>query len=176
MTGCLTSPDPEASYPLAAQDDHPYFKIYSDVSRTVDVIHNFESKIQVGITHLTPEFRQAMAERYEHIFHESQASLAEAGNKTGFFVSLYAANRELADLADKQLWNVTLDGGGKQKLNPTAIQRLSPKERWGPFFPSINPWSQDFLVLFDLPPPSGGGKQGVIFTLSSPDGSVRTEW
>lgn len=175
LSACLTSPDPEASYPLAAQDDKPYFAAYQQVSKRVDVINNFETKFTVDASHLTTAFRQAMATRYEHIFKDKEPALAEAASKTGIFVSVYTSNRELSELSRRDLWTIFLEGNG-QKIAPTTIQRLSPKERWAPFFPAISPWSQDYLLLFDVPPAAGDAPSSLVLSMASPDGSVRIEF
>jgi hypothetical protein len=177
LTSCVSSPDPEVGIPLDASEDTPYYTVYQKVSADYEVIDNFSTKHQVHITHLTSEFRSALAQRYESVFNEPQPLLGEASQQTGFFVSLFAANNNLIDLSDTQVWNVQLETGG-QSLKPSAIKHLKPKERWMPFFPSINVWSREYLVLFDLTPDQnpGSSKQGLRLVLSSPEGSVRSEW
>ena len=173
LSGCLSSPESQVSYPLEAHDDKPYFQAYEAASIQYDVIHNFETKFLAHMTRVTPSFRQALAQRYQHIWNEPQPLIAEASEKTAFFVTLYTANRELQNISNTDLWNIQLLIDG-QTLKPSAIKKLKPKERWQPFFPEINPWSLEFLILFDRNP--GNGTEPLKLILSSPDGSVRAEW
>jgi hypothetical protein len=173
LTACISSPEPEVSYPLKARDDKPYFKAYEAASVQYDVIHNFETKFKVHITRVTPDFQQALTQRYAHIWNEPQPLMQEAAQKTAFFVTIYTANPELQDVTDADVWNIQLQLNG-QTLKPSAIKKLKPKERWEPFFPEINLWSLEFLLLFDRQPDNGTDPMELI--LSSPDGSVRANW
>ncbi len=173
VTGCLSSLGPEIRYPLEASDDKPYFQIYQAASITYDVVHNFETKFTAHVTRVTPPFRQAIAERYQHIWNEPQPLIVDASQKTAFFVTLYTANRELENVANTDLWNIQLMIDG-QTLKPSAVKKLKPKERWQPFFPEITQWSLEFLLLFDRDP--GTGTEPLQLVLSSPDGSVRAVW
>lgn len=173
LTACLSSPEPEVSYPLEAHEDKPYFEIYQASSVQYDVIHNFETKFKAHITRVTPAFQQALAQRYEHIWREPQVLVRDAAQKSAFFVTLYTANRELEDVANTDVWNIQLQVNG-QSLKPSSIRKLRPKERWQPFFPEINQWSLEFLLLFDYP--SGSGIEPVKLLLSSPDGSVEAKF
>ncbi|MCX6129876.1 MAG: hypothetical protein NTX25_12555 [Proteobacteria bacterium] len=173
LTACLSSPEPEISYPLEARDDPAYFTTYEANSKTYEVIHNFEAKYTAHITRVTPEFREALIKRYEHIWNESQTLMTEAGAKTAFFVTLYTANRNMENISDANLWNIQLQAAGKI-FKPSSIKNLSPKERWQPFFPQINQWSKDFLLIFELTPEQSGGSLKLL--LNSPDGSVRSDW
>lgn len=177
QSGCITSSDPEVSYPLDARDDQDFAPILKQNSAHFDVIKNFETKYQVHITYLTPAFREAMARRYERIFNEPLTQVAEASQKTGFFISLFTGNRDLIDLDNKDIWTIKLEVGAS-KLDPSRIERLRPKERWSPFFPEINQWSQEYLVLFDTPPKGSAGDapQQLFLSLNSPVGSVRSAW
>ncbi|HYX33058.1 MAG TPA: hypothetical protein VE954_08070 [Oligoflexus sp.] len=173
LTACLSSPEPEVNYPLAAHEDKPYFQAYEAASVKYDVIHNFETRFKAQITRVTPAFQQALTQRYAHIWNEPQPLIQDAAAKTAFFVTIYTANQELENVADADLWNIQLQVSG-QTLKPSAIKKLKPKERWQPFFPEINHWSREFLLLFDRQPDNG--TEPMKLTLSSPDGSVRAEW
>lgn len=179
LMGCVSSPEPEVSYPLDALEDEDFAPILKKHTVHFDVIENFETKYQVHITYLTPTFREAMARRYERIFREPLTQVAEASQKTGFFISLFTGNRDLIELDNKDIWSIKLEHGSS-KLDPSRIERLRPKERWAPFFPDINQWSQEYLVLFDLPPSGAAGdapqNPKMFLSLNSPVGSVRSAW
>lgn len=173
MTACVSSPEPEVRYPLEAHEDKPYFKVFEAASVQYDVVHNFETKFKAHITRVTPAFREALTQRYQHIWNEPQPLITEAAQKTAFFVTLYTANKDLENIADTAVWNIQLQIAG-QTLKPTLVKKLKPKERWKPFFPEINHWSLEFLILFDRE--AGAGTEPLKLTLSSPDGSVSAEW
>ncbi len=179
LTGCLSTIDStHLQTPTPVPDDSDYYQSYTQASQQFDFIDHFETKYKVHITQLTPAFRTALAKRHEQIFLEPQPLLTEASQKTAFFVTLYSRDHNLADIADERLWTVQLRTG-TSVLKPSLIKPIKPKERWAPFFPDINVWSSEYLVLFDRAPAANqpDAVNAVSeFILASPDGSITTRW
>ncbi len=177
LCSCVSSPGPDARLPLYPSEDSAYWPHYETASRQIEVVKNFETRHQIVASYLTPDFRAAIAERYRSIFNDQKPVFEAATDSTGFFVSVYSANRNLEDLSNSELWNITLQVK-EGTLRPTRIQRLVPKELWSAFFPTISPWSQEYLILFKLPvmAPESGSPQGLTLNLSAPDGSAHASW
>lgn len=179
LPGCLSTIDStNLQTPTPVPEDPAYNKIYQESSQKFDFIDRFETKYKISITQLNTNFRQAIASRYEKVFLEPQPLLTEASNKTAYFVTMYSSNNRLADLADDRLWAVQLRTGSSV-LKPSVIKRIEPKERWHAFFPEINNWSAEFLLLFDQTPPANQPDAVNAVSeliLASPEGSISTRW
>ncbi|MBC7659090.1 MAG: hypothetical protein H7249_05215 [Chitinophagaceae bacterium] len=179
LSGCLSTIDStHLQTPTPVPDDAAYTKIYDESSQKFDFIDKFVTKYKVHITQLNTTFRQALANRYEKVFFEPQPLLAEASQKTAYFVTIYSSDRHLEDMADQRIWSVQLRTG-TSVLKPSAITRVQPKERWQVFFPDINIWSSEYLLLFDQAPaanqPDALNAVSELI-LASPTGSITTRW
>ena len=174
--GCVHSMEKEIEVHPRPEDDKDYFNVYNAATAHHEVISNFETKFIVQSTLLSSAFRQAFAKRYQVLYSEKEPVLTEASTRTGFFVSLYTADRELGDMRDVNLWSIQLRKG-EDSLKPIKVEKLREKERWRPFFKGISPWSHEFLVIFDSPA-SASGNQDLVqsketkLVLSSQDGRV----
>ena len=179
LPACLSTIDShKLQSTIPVPRDETYNKVYQESSQQFDFVQNFETKYKVTVSHLTPNLRQAIAARYERIFQEPQPLLTEASQKTAFFVTLYAKNRELTDLTDERLWSLQLRTG-TTVLKPSIIKPVKPKDRWQIFFPDINIWSNEYLVIFDQQPSSAQPDSVSAeseFILASPEGSITTRW
>jgi hypothetical protein len=179
MTGCLSTIDStnlQSTTPVP--EDPAYNKIYQESSQKFDFIDKFETKYKITVSQLNPALRQAIAVRHEKVFLEPQPLLTEASQKTAFFITVYTANGKLADLADDRLWSVQLRTGSSV-LKPSSIKRIAPKERWSVFFPDINTWSTEYLVLFDQTAPANQPDAVNVVSeliLASPEGNITTRW
>ncbi len=179
LTGCLSTIDSTAlQTPKPVLEDPAYNKIYKESSQDFEFVDKFVTKYKVHITQLNANFRQALATRHEQIFLEPQPLLTEASQKTAYFVSIYSQNSRLKDLRDERLWSIQLRTGSSV-LKPSAIQTIDPKERWVAFFPEINTWSSEYLILFDQAPPQNqpDAVNAVSdFIMASPEGSITSRW
>ncbi|MGE0174268.1 MAG: hypothetical protein AB7T49_15835 [Oligoflexales bacterium] len=149
--GCITSVEDEVDLNPSIDEDNEYDDIYKKHTQTNEIIDNFEVRNIITITAVTQEFRNAFAKRHKRLFNEEQPILEEASTKSGFFVSVYANSKVANDLSNTTLWNIQLITGD-QTYKPTIVRRLTPKERWTPFFKSISPWSQEYLLIFEDAP------------------------
>jgi len=159
--------------------DASYAKALKNATRDVSVYDNFETKMLLKATYLSPEFRKAFDTRYENLMGESRFSLGEADQKAGFIVSVFAPEEKKLDLNNQNLWTIIMMHG-EQKFFPSVVRHLSEKERWQPFFPHLNRWSREYLILFDTPSVSLGA--GLIapstlsLSVSNADARVLVNW
>lgn len=160
-------------------DDAAYIQDYEKATRDQQVIVNFESRYTITATHLSPEFRRAFGERYQRIYETPQPFLEETTTRVGFFVTFFGNDRDANDLTNDQLWSVQLVAGDR-RLKPILIKRLDHKARWRPFFLAVNNWTQEFLVLFDLPSMSMDeklvNKPRLSLNIANADARVRLDW
>lgn len=150
LGSCISSLEKEVSVNPSVDQDKEYHEVYKMASSDFEIISNFETHYTLNATILSNAFLSAFAKRYQRLFNEKQPILEEASDKAGFYISLYTANGELNDLTDPSIWNIQMKIADKIE-KPFLIKELGPKERWQPFFPSITPWSKEYLILFKSP-------------------------
>ena len=183
-TGILVHKDPS--------EDEEYNSALDKATREASVYGNFETKMLISATFLSPAFRQAFNTRYEQMMGEKQLILARARNKAGFFVSVFTPEAGAPDLNNSKLWALSLRTSGGQHYLPSLVQRLTEKKRWRPFFPWLNKWSGEYLILFDTDgsvfeggqSPAGAGEPAadrlppwrLNFSIASPDARVSMGW
>lgn len=180
LCGCLHSVEPGVSLNLDPEEDVEYRTVYEKSSDRVELIRNFETRYIIHATNLTGEFLKSFAIRYQNIYNEPQPILEEAASKSAFFVTLYAAERDFRDLADEQIWNVQLKRGDKL-LKPVTVKHLPQKERWRPFFKSVNLWTREYLIVFDSPQHESQAKElvktaDVSLIFANADAKVTINW
>lgn len=178
--GCVHSMESDIDVADAPEDDGPYATIFEKSTRTRAVFKDFEKRYQVVTTYLSPEFRSAFTERLTKVYKTGAGEFDEANAKAGFFVSLNAPFDDRADLANPHHWTVllkTTDG----LIKPVLVKKLNDKERWRAFFPSVNSWSHDYLIVFDAPGVNPGSpelveKTTINIIFANADGQVSLTW
>lgn len=166
----------EKNEPLLSDDD--YMRSYREVTRTVKIYNDFETKYTMTITNLDKNFQKALATRIKSLMMDDVPALSEAGNKTAFFVSAFGPDDRLMDIDDPQLWNFILKQGDKE-LKPSNIQKLGRKERWLAYFPAINKWTSEYLIIFDAPPLGGADlvkPEQIELKFANSDAKVAIVW
>ncbi len=177
---CVTSIEEAVEINPTAESDGAYYKVYSKYTREANVFDNFENKYNLTATVLSPEMRSSMASRYERLYKVQQGILEEASSKTGFFVSIFSPERGGLDLDDEVLWTIMVKIGETPR-RPALVRRLGEKERWRPFFPEVNQWSKEFLIVFDEPLPDLATddlvrKNSISLKIANADASVSLAW
>jgi hypothetical protein len=148
---CCVSPGASIALNDGPEDDKDYSTVLKESTRSAQIYDNFATRYHISATHLSPRFKTAFTQRLERLFTESSPSLDETGSRTGFFVSVFAPDSKVGDIDDPQLWKIFLIVDSENRQAPSLIKRLTPKDRWVPFFPSVTTWSKDFLIVFDTP-------------------------
>ena len=146
-SACQTDQAIQIRDALAIYEDRPYYQSYLAANRQFEVVQNFETKQQISATLLTNAFRQSIAQRHKAIYLEAQPVLGEVTDQTGFFVSSFIPGDDLSDLRNSRLWNIVLETP-TGTLRPTLIKKLTNKEQWQVFFPKVNLWTEEYLILF----------------------------
>jgi hypothetical protein len=76
--------------------------------------------------------------------------LLKAKDKTKIFVSVYSPDINRNPLTEKAMWNITLQRKDSSVTKePETIFSIKKKEPYTAFFPFINNWSREYLVVFD---------------------------
>jgi len=147
-SGCVYSADNEVALNATVAQDKQYAKALKEATRSADVINNFEMRYRVKVTRLEPSFRAAFAKRFADVYRQQGPVFEEADAKTGFFVSIMSPEHKAIDLENAYHWNIfltTKDGD----IKPASVKKLNDKLRWTPFFDFVDPWSQEYLLVFD---------------------------
>jgi hypothetical protein len=179
-TSCVYSADNEVALNTTVSQDKSYAKALTQATRSADVINNFEMRYRVKVTRLAPDFRTAFAKRFADVYRQQGPVFEEADAKTGFFVSIMSPEHKTIELENSYHWNIFLTTkAGDTK--PAMIKKLNDKLRWSPFFDFVDPWSQEYLVVFDTA--SGEANSGDLveknqlsLTFANADAKVSLVW
>jgi len=177
---CVHSMDSSVDLNSDPREDRTYYPVLKRSTQSADVIKNFETRFKVRATWLSPEFRTAFAKRLGEVYQQTDASFGEADAKAGFFVTIYAPDHNAVDLANPHHWNLFMRGADGT-IKPSVVKRINDKIRWSPFFDTINPWTTEYLVVFDTAPvnansPELVGATPVELTLANADAQVTLKW
>lgn len=180
--GCqTTSDDVSVDISTEAKKDKAYHLALQSASRQVKVYDNFETILVANTTFLSAPFRTAFSSRLSTLLDQALFSLDEGTNKSAFFVSVFTPEDEKSMIGNTKLWSIFLTNQS-EKIYPSLIKELPTKERWRTFFPYVNNWSKEFLILFDIAPEyimrnnqlvEGSGMEMV---LASIDAQVKIAW
>lgn len=154
LSSCISSyieKNDQLNFFAEANEDPPYFSELSNWTKEAYVIRDFETRYVVRVTYFAPKFRQEFETRVKRLFLDSNPKFANVAPKMGFFVSIFAPEPPAADIRDRNLWAMLLTSG-TNRFTAERVEELSEdKRRWRPFFPYIDKWSREFLVIFDTP-------------------------
>ena len=128
--------------------DAEYNPVYREHTRQNNVYRDFESIYIVHATYLSKDFQLAFKKRFNALHASDEDSFELEPNQFGFFVSIFVPETNMSDLRDKKLWKIYINIAGA-RLEPSLVRPLRQKHQWSPFFPYINKWSQEYLIVFD---------------------------
>lgn len=150
LAACTTTKgDVETAIPPEPLADDAYAPVYDKWFRKVSLVDQFQKRIDASAVLFTDDMRKAYAERWVRIRGDREAEIeALAGGRLAVFVSVFTPEADYLDLDNRQLWSHSLQLGA-QGASPVAIKRLFSKSAFSPFFPFVNRWTSDYLVLFD---------------------------
>lgn len=151
LTSCATSSNTSVTVHKTALDDEEYVEILEDKTRDVHVYDVFKSQYKITVTLLDESFMQALSKRISSVLLKEQIKELHIENKTAFFVVLSTPDRKMEQLEDKKIWTVTLKDGA-ETLKASEIKYMREKSQSQLFFPSVDTWSKEFLVIFDKDP------------------------
>jgi hypothetical protein len=180
LVACVHSKESDVTITESPTDDLSFDQALQKAAKTRSVFSDFETRFILTAVYISPEFRAAFSKRLEKVYKKSDVELGEIGSKAGFLVTLQVFDDTRADLTNPEHWTVLLDSEGGP-VRPILIKPLADKERWRAFFPSINQWSHDFLVVFDVPgvdanTPKLVEKSDVSLTFANADAQVALTW
>lgn len=182
LGGCVSSVEPDVDITPSPFEDKPYYAALTKATQVRTVFKDFETRSILAVTYLSPEFRSAFAERLERVYKVGERQFQEANDKAGFFVTVEVpdGDTDRTDLGDPHHWTLlmtTKDG----PLKPVLIKRIGDKERWRAFFNTVNHWTSEYLVIFDVPSVNANSPQMVEKTpvrlmLANADAQVNLAW
>jgi hypothetical protein len=182
MPGCLSFLQPDVALTPSATEDEAYREALKKATRERTVYKDLETKAIVHAVYLSPEFRNAFADRFNRVFKSGELQFNEAKDKAAFFVSLQVPGlwHHRTDLADPHQWSILLETD-HGPVRPVVIKRVPDKEQWRPFFTHITEWSSEFLVIFDAPSINANSEQMVVktdvkLTIANADAQVNLSW
>jgi hypothetical protein len=180
LTSCVSSGSKVEINP-AIHEDRAYMSVLERHHFDAEAHRHFATHFFVGATLLSPAMRSAIGDRYERLYGARQPIFQEASERTGFIVSVYVTNLRYHFLDDESQWMLLLSVDGATVQRPAIIKYLPEKPRLTPFFPSVNTWTRDYLVLFDTPTPPAADqellkKDSIVLTISNADASVKFSW
>lgn len=182
LVGCTTTQgDVETAIPPEPLADEAYAPVYQKWHRKVSLVDQFQKRIDAQAVLFTDDMRKAYAERWVRIRGDKEAEIeALAGGKLAVFVSVFTPESDYLDLDNRQLWSHSLQVGA-QGASPVAIKRLFSKSAFSPFFPFVNRWTADYLILFEASSSSLQGEGLVnapqaIFQMRSALASIQFAW
>lgn len=178
---CVHSIESNVKVLPSPDEDHEYQPAWAKATQARTVFKDFETRYSVTATYLSPDFRNAFAKRYERVYKQAPGEFSEAATKSGFFVSITAPDEDRTDLENPHHWTILLDQANDKGLKPTLVKRIDDKERWRAFFPTIDEWTQEYLVVFDAPnvnpnSPELVAKTAIGLTFANRDAHVDLTW
>ncbi len=179
ITGCLHTFDDQVSFKKTAFDDDNYSVAFQDATRHAKVIRDFETKYELTATYLSPKFRTAMSKRFSNLYEETRPLLEESSSKAGFLIAIYAPEEDF-DLRKSIDASLKFKTQG-EKLSPVLIKTLRNKEKWQPFFPYVNRWTKEYLVIFESASVDANSaelveKVGVDLSFHTSEAEVKMKW
>jgi hypothetical protein len=179
-TACVSSIEPDVDITPSPDEDAPYAAALGKATQSRVVFKDFETRYRLSATYLTPEFRAAFAQRLERVFKQGHGQFDDVTGKSGFFVSLHAPENDRTDLTNPEHWSVLLQTGGATQ-KPVLIKKLSDKERWRPFFTTVDEWTSEYLVVFDAPAANPQSQalveqNQITLTFANADAQVNLSW
>ena len=155
-----------ALVPASANSDESYFKAYEAAHVELLVNNEFQKKFDAHGVLFSTEMRRAYTERWTRLHGKTDAGLGDlSGGKLAVILSYFSPEDDYMDLTNAQLWSVSLNVAGTE-YPPTLVQRLQQKTALKVFFPFINHWSADYLLVFDANSDTKGESQSVTPTPS----------
>jgi hypothetical protein len=177
---CVSSIDSgfELAKPVSADKD--YYRSYQDATMGGDLIRNFGLEFRIHATYLYPEFRSQLAKRLKELYVQDAGAFADADGKSGFFITVFASERDSADLGNTNHWSILLETK-EGPVRPVLVRKISDKQRWRNFFENVTPWSVEYLVVFDTPAANPGAenlveKPHAKLVIAHAEGKVVLDW
>ena len=171
LTSCQSSIEINSS--KSSLQDKGYKKSLAEHTRKANLSDDFNIMFTIYASSLNNKFFKVLKEKYYEIFPQSQKSddtiIQKINNKTAFIVSIYSPDNNLLNIKNKKQWNIYLEENNKNLTFPLSIISLKKTDSWDSFFPFINNWTKDYLIIFD-------NNKAKKLILSSPRGKAKLFW
>jgi hypothetical protein len=160
LTACVSENVASDIVPKPSKDS-VYFPVLSKYTKSDSVYASLQKVIDISVVKFTEEMKNSYLNRLARIRQSNplqpQAEIvgtnvnsfltldfASSGPKIGFLVSVYTPDSSFQELENKNLWNIRYGN-----LPVSKIQKLTDKDVLDAFFPFVNKWSTEYLVIFE---------------------------
>lgn len=151
-----------------------YQKAYENYTRNETVYYNYETLYTISATYFSTDFYSSFTSlKNEKYIGKEYRREIKAGKS--FLISIFSPNNAYNKLKDEQLWTLRLDIEGKEYPVKT-LKKIEQKNSWYVFFPYLNRWSSDFIVVFDVPEEVFHSEQKVTLKLSNTKAHTEMKW
>lgn len=142
---------PPLAGPLHARDS--YKKVLKKWTRhdTVYVVDNLEARLDWNATYLSPEFREAQAEKIAELREEVSAVGAGLPRSAydEFFIGAYAGSSAWSGFGKNTGdWNIVLEAAGDPPVRPLRFERVPVGQMEKILYPYLRKWDQAYRVKF----------------------------
>lgn len=150
LTACTTaSSNTRTVVPPGPMDDVEYSAVLLKWTKEAKVIDHFQKQVDFNAVLLTDEMRRAYVARHARLRGDASAAIEDMnGGKLGMIVSIFTPDSGYEDLSDRSVWSVSLRAGAQSVTN-VQVRRLSNKTVLEPYFPFVNRWTNDYLLVFE---------------------------
>jgi hypothetical protein len=150
LYGCTSvPPGSSAAIPPDPQQDDAYQPVLEKWSQSVRLFDQFQNQVELQAVLFTEEMRQAYLDRWVKMRGDTFAKTGlDVGGKLAVFVSIFTPQEDYLRLDNAALWTVRMSYGA-QVIAPVMIRRLFDKALYTSFFPFINTWSSEYLIVFE---------------------------
>ena len=139
----------DASIPPGPLEDEAYAKELNTWRKSAHVNEEFQKKIDAEVVMFSDAMRKAYAERWTRLRGDTTAEIAAlTGGKLAFFVSVFSPESDFMEVDNNALWTIQLRRGS-EVLVPVLVKKLWEKSAFVPFFPFVNHWTKETLVVFE---------------------------
>lgn len=172
LSACTSIIDQRQLLHSQISSDRSYFEVLSKHTQKKDLVVGFSTIYSAEVTQLNSEFLNALQKRQQKLFAVASDTLSSNESEQGFFVSIYASKEDFRDLSNQDLWKLSLkDKTSNEVVSPSSIESLNNKAKWSGFFPGVNVWTKEYLIVF----PSKNNQQ-LELNFYSTLGSLNFQW
>lgn len=164
-------------------EESTYTRLLSDSTRFSQKYDGFNNTLDVRVTPLTAQVREALTLKKATNFQWSPVEVArdrenhlqKMSSETVFFMSFFTPENKNDDLAKGgTVWRLFLDAGGK-RYTGTVSKVLEPSTEVADLYPEHTRWGTPYTVKFLVP--TRVIEEGPYkFTITGPLGSSTLEW
>ncbi len=154
-----------------------YRAIIKEKTKKATLYVDFETRVKVGVVHLDEQLMGTVKNRAIENYGVDKISALLGPMNSGekvFLISVFSKSWD-DDLKGSPNWHIELDQSN-QKFAPKDITRLNQKDFLASFFDSVDNWSTEYLLRFDVSGDNQLESGPFALKVSHTDGRVIVGW